>query len=111
KKKRMGNAERFINTYNKIEAFLNKKENYDSYASFSYKVKNSKNKVVRRFKDDLISFGELRNAIVHNPNHGGKPIAEPYKITVEKLDDLYERITNPKKVIPTFQFPILGARK
>lgn len=107
----MDNAEKFIDTYNKIESFINKSEDYDSYATYSYKIKNSKNRVVQRFKDELISLGELRNAIVHNPKYGNKPIAEPYEKTVDRIEELYSKITNPKKVIPLFQFDVLGAEK
>jgi len=107
----MNSSESFLNSYNKIDNHLKKSENYDSYVTFSQKVKNSKNKVVQRFKDELISFGELRNAIVHNPRIGDKAIAEPHENTVFRIAELYEKISNPKKVIPEFQFEVLGAKK
>jgi predicted transcriptional regulator len=78
---------------------------------FSQKVKTSSNNIVKRYKDELISLGELRNAIVHNPKIGNKVIAEPHEETVFRLKELHEKITNPKKVIPEFQFEILGAKE
>ena len=66
---------------------------------------------MNRFKDELLSFGTLRNAIVHNPKIGNKAIAEPHESTVLKFNEIYEMIINPKKVIPTFQFDVLGAQK
>ena len=37
---------------------------------------------------ELISYGELRNAIVHNPRIGSKTIAEPHPETVKKIKQL-----------------------
>ncbi|AVR46781.1 hypothetical protein C7S20_16770 [Christiangramia fulva] len=107
----MDKAEKFIDTYNKIDKFLRESENSGSYVTFSQKIKNSKNQVVQRYGDELISLGELRNAIVHNPRYGNKPIAEPYESTVKRIEELFEKITNPKKVIPLFQFEVLGAQE
>jgi len=107
----MTNSEKFLDTYNRIDNYLKKIDGYDSYVNFAQKIKNSNNKVVKRFKDELISFGELRNAIVHNPKIGNMAIAEPHESTVLRISELYENITNPKKVIPEFQFKVLGAEK
>ena len=107
----MNNSEIFIDTYNKIDAHLKLINNQSSYENFSQKVKKSNSKVVQRYKDELLSFGELRNAIVHNPKIGNKTIAEPHENTVKRILELFKKITNPKKVIPAFQFKVLGAKK
>ena len=107
----MTNSEIFLDTYNRIDNYLKKADSHDSNVNFAQKVKISKNKVVKRFKEELISFGELRNAIVHNPRIGKKAIAEPHESTVFRISELYKNITNPKKVIPEFQFEVLGAKK
>jgi len=107
----MSNAEEFLQYYNLIDQFIKNNDGYDTYVNFSQKVKSSKNKVVLKFKDELLSLGALRNAIVHNPKIKGDPIAEPHVETVNKIKSLYLKITNPKKVIPTFQFQILGAKE
>ena len=105
----MTNSEKFIEIYNKLDKYLQKDIGADEYVSYANKIRNSKNTVVNRFKDELLSFGTLRNAIVHNPKIGGKTIAEPHDSTVKRFGEIYEMITNPKKVIPTFQFQVLGA--
>lgn len=105
------NSENFLDCYNKIDTYITKADGYDSYVTFSHKIKKSSNKLVQRFKDDLLSYGELRNAIVHNPKIGDKAIAEPHDETVVKLKELYQKITNPKKVIPEFQFKVSGAKE
>ncbi|AWW29193.1 hypothetical protein DN752_03015 [Echinicola strongylocentroti] len=107
----MTNSEKYLDIYNKIDNYLKKSDNYDSYVNFSQKVKNTKNKVAQRYKDELLSFGELRNAIVHNPKIGNKAIAEPHDTTVSQISELFDKISNPKKVIPEFQFQVLGAKK
>src|SRR5690554_7021534 len=100
----MNNSEIFLDFYNKINAYIKKQDKFDSSMSFSQKIKNSKNKIVQRFSDELISLAELRNAIVHNPKIGNKTIAEPHSETVTRIKELYEKISNPKKVIPEFAF-------
>jgi predicted transcriptional regulator len=107
----MTNSEIFLDVYNQIDNYLKKWDNYESYVNFAHKVKNTKNKVALKFKDELLSFGELRNAIVHNPKVGNKTIAEPHEETVTRISELYDKISNPKKVIPEFKFKVLGAKK
>ncbi|WP_282054528.1 CBS domain-containing protein [Maribacter luteus] len=107
----MTNSEKFLDYYNKIDSYLKKSDNHDSFVTYGQKIKNTNNKVVLRFKDELISFGELRNAIVHNPKIGNKAIAEPHDNTVLRIEELYEKISNPLKVIPEFQFRVLGAKQ
>ena len=53
------NSDLFINAYNQIDAFLRKEGEFDSDASFTYKVKSSKNSAVKKFKDDLIGLKTL----------------------------------------------------
>ena len=107
----MNNSEEFLETYNNLDQYLKKEIRADDYVSYASKVRGSKNTVVNRLKDELLSFGTLRNAIVHNPKVDNKVIAEPHDRTVERFNEIYEMITNPKKVIPTFQFDVLGAHE
>ena len=105
------NSEEFLNYYNLIDTFLRKEDNLGNEVTFSQIMKTSSNKVVKRYKDELLSLGQLRNAIVHNPKIENKVIAEPHEETVRRIKGLYKEITNPKKVIPDFQFEILGAHE
>ncbi len=107
----MNNSEKFLETYNNLDQYLKKEVRADDYVSYANKVRGSKNIVVTRFKDELLSFGTLRNAIVHNPKIDNKAIAEPHDSTVLRFNEIYEMVTNPKKVIPTFQFDVVGAHK
>lgn len=107
----MKNSDTFLDYFNKIESILKKEIKVDEHVTFSQKIKFSKNKTVARYKDELLSLADLRNAIVHSPKLGGKTIAEPHIETVERIKYLYEIINNPKKVIPEFQFSVLGAKE
>lgn len=86
-----------LETYNNLDQYLKKEIRADDCVSYANKVKESKNTVVNRFKDELLSFGTLRNAIVHNPKIDNKAIAEPHDSTVLRFNEIYEMITNPKK--------------
>jgi predicted transcriptional regulator len=106
----MSNAERFIDIYNKLDKIL-KDIDDDHYQTFSSKVKNSKNPIIKNFKMKLIDYGELRNAIVHNPKIGGKYIAEPIEEIVEDFHEILKKLQNPKIVIPLFQCEVIGRKK
>ncbi len=107
----MKTSEGFLDYYNKIDSVLNKKGQFESYTTFSQKVKilSGKDSVIRQFKDELLSFAELRNAIVHTPKLDGRVIAEPHERTVERLQEIFEKVSNPKKVITEFKAEISGA--
>ena len=52
------------------------------------------NSVVRRFEDDLESFGRLRNAIVHSSD-SAKTIAEPHTDVTEKFEHIADLLATP----------------
>ncbi|MFM2018962.1 MAG: hypothetical protein RL007_2618, partial [Bacteroidota bacterium] len=95
----MNNAERFIDIYNKVDKLL-KDIDREEYQSYSSKIRISKNPIIKAFKEKLIDYGELRNAIVHNPKIGGKFIAEPLTEIVDDFEAVLLKLQNPKKVIP-----------
>jgi predicted transcriptional regulator len=67
--------------------------------------------VVQHYEKELISMAELRNAIVHSSRskYDDHVIADPYKTTVDLIENLYQKISNPEKVFPQFGFQVLGA--
>jgi CBS domain-containing protein len=82
---------------------------FDTWVTFSLAVNEASRRfsVVRRFEDDLKEFAELRNAIVHDRG-GGYVIAEPNFRAVESIEQILEIITNPPRVIPSFQVEVLA---
>lgn len=104
------NSKEFLKYYNQIDAAL--KTRSDRFETFAQKVKNSKNRAARKNHNELLSYGELRNAIVHHYLDVIEPIAEPHITTVEDIKRIHDEITNPKKVIPIFHNDdIAGAHK
>ena len=94
------NAVRFIDAYNQIDYSLRTIYDFKRSMSFSDVVRRSVvlNSVVRKYEEDLIDFGRLRNAIIHQGNNKFT-IAEPHDDIVEKIEKLALLISEPPKAI------------
>lgn len=94
------NAERFIEAYNQIDYSLRTIYDFKRSMSFSDVIRRSVvlNAVVRKYEEDLIDFGRLRNAIIHQGNNK-YTIAEPHDDIVEKIEKLADLISEPPKAI------------
>lgn len=95
------NAERFINAYNRLDKTIRDIYNFKPVLSFSDVIRKSSemNYVVKKYEDDLIDFGRLRNSIVHRSNDS--IIAEPHDDVVEKIEKIARLITTPPQVMQT----------
>src|SRR5699024_11877381 len=62
---------------------------------------------LKRYRDDLLEFAELRNAIVHNRIDTDYAIAEPHLSVVESIEAIEQEITEPKKVYPLFSRKVI----
>lgn len=95
------NAERFINAYNRLDKTIRDIYNFKPVLSFSDVIRKSSemNYVVKKYEDDLIDYGRLRNSIVHRSNDS--IIAEPHDDVVEKIEKIARLITTPPQVIQT----------
>ena len=73
------NGDRFESAYNKIDALLRKKVGGERTVPFSSVVIEvaKKDPAVRRNKDDLLEYGDLRNAIVHDRGKAPVLLADP----------------------------------
>ena len=96
----MSNAERFLKAYNQIDHGLRTQYNFNRSMAFSDIIRRSVviNSVIRKYEDDLVDYGRLRNAIVHG-DHGGEIIAEPNTKVVEKMERIAKLITTPPRAI------------
>ncbi len=94
------NAERFITAYNQIDYNLRAIYDFKRSMSFSDVIRRAVllNSVVRKYEEDLIDFGRLRNAIVHTGNNKFV-IAEPHDDIVEKIEKLSAIIAEPPRAI------------
>ncbi|MBQ7798813.1 MAG: CBS domain-containing protein [Clostridia bacterium] len=94
--KKISNANRFIAAYNAIDSSLRSIYNLKRSLNFSEVIRKTVllNSVVRKYEDDLIDYGRLRNAIVHKGN-SNFVIAEPHEDVVEKMEGIATLISTP----------------
>jgi hypothetical protein len=92
------NGDRFEGAYNKIDALLRKKVGGQKFYPFSFLVNEAANKnpTVRKYKDDLLEYGDLRNAIVHDRGKAAVLLADPRDDAVSKIEDIWDRLSQPK---------------
>lgn len=104
----MTNGEKFLIIYNNLEQFLKRKLNLDEHMPFQQLIKYGSEtfKELHYFRHDLIEYGQLRNAIVHNRN-GDKLIAEPYEETVLNFEAIFKKISEPKRVLEVINNEVL----
>lgn len=95
------NAKRFIDAYNRLDKGMRDIYNIKPSVNFSDCVRKvaTVNSVIRKHEDEIIEYGRLRNAIVHDD--GEETIAEPNTSVVEKLESIARLICTPPKVMDT----------
>ena len=93
------NAMRFIAAYNRLDQGLRDIYSIKRSLTFSDMIRKvaTVNTVVKKFEEDLIDYGRLRNAIVHKSSD--EIIAEPNVDVVEKLEKIARLINTPPRVI------------
>ena len=96
------NAKRFLETFNNIDYFLKTRYNFNRAMGFSELIRKCVvlNYTIRKYEDDLIDYGRLRNAIIHN-NNEDIVIAEPHISVVENIEHIEKVLTTPPKAIDT----------
>lgn len=94
--KKVSNANRFLSAYNSIDSSLRSIYGLKRSLNFSEVIRKTVllNSVVRKYEDDLIDYGRLRNAIVHKGN-SNFVIAEPHEDVVEKMEGIASLISTP----------------
>lgn len=92
----MTRAEEFQYEFNKLDKALRKLADADDRVELVSVIRelSRKNSVVRRFYNDLNSYRELRNAIVHKSTEHA--IADPYQETIDGLRRIRENVEKPK---------------
>lgn len=90
------NADRFISAYNSIDYSLRTIYGFKRSISYADLIRKTvpMNSVVRKYEDELIDYGRLRNSIVHktNPNY---VIAEPHDEVVDEFEKIAKLIATP----------------
>ncbi|HRW62333.1 MAG TPA: CBS domain-containing protein [Bacteroidales bacterium] len=93
-------AEKFLDIFNKIEKHLKAKYNNGYYIPFGDLVRKaaSKEGVVKKYREELFVYSDLRNVMVHNVRVNGKIIAEPLDDVIRNIEQIWEHIQHPEKV-------------
>lgn len=100
----MRNSDAFLAIFSEVEKWLRTSAGNDRRTTFheALQLVADKNPLVRRFKDDLKEFADLRNAIVHERSDG-HVIAEPNDRALTEFRQIQASLLRPPKVIPQFQ--------
>lgn len=95
------NSERFITAYNRLDKTIRDIYNFKPALTFSDVIRKASevNYVIKKYEDDLIDYGRLRNSIVHRSNE--QTIAEPHDDVVERMEQVVRLVTTPPKAMQT----------
>ncbi len=96
------NARRFISAYNQIDQGLRAQLGLSKSISYTESIRKAArtNAVVKKYEDQLIDYGRLRNAIVHSYNED-MIIAEPHPNVVDEYEKLASIICTPPLAVNT----------
>lgn len=96
------NSKRFLQAFNNIEYSLKTRYGFNRAMGFSELIRKTVvlNFTVRKYEDDLVDYGRLRNAIIHN-NNEDIVIAEPHESVVENIEHIEKLINKPPLVLDT----------
>lgn len=94
------NAEKFLDTFNFIEKHLKSTYNNGYYMPFGDLVRkaSAREGVIKRYREELFTYSDLRNVMVHNSRINGKMIAEPHDKIVDNIESIWNQIQHPRKV-------------
>ena len=104
------NSDRFLTAFNRIDHSMREIVGAREFIPFFRLVDQSKKKsaLVRKYEDDLRSYAELRNAIVHQRTSTEYVIAEPHSEVVERIEHIDEAIARPKLVGQLFRKRVMA---
>lgn len=99
---RQSNASRFIKCYNMIDNALRAQGDMRHSISYTEAVRRAarNNGIVKKYEDELVDYGRLRNAIVHS-SADDYIIAEPHLEVVENYERLAKLICSPPLAVDT----------
>lgn len=94
------NSDRFLTAFNRIDHRLRDIIGAKDFLPFYRLVDQAKKKdvLVRKYEDDLRSYADLRNAIVHHRTSMDYVIAEPHLDVVEKIEYMDATLAKPTLV-------------
>lgn len=99
------NSDRFLTAFNRIDHRLRDIIGAKDFMPFYRLVDQAKKKdvLVRKYEDDLRSYADLRNAIVHHRTSMEYVIAEPHVDVVERIEYMDATLAKPTLVGQMFR--------
>lgn len=107
---KLRNSDRFLLAFNRITQTLRRIVRAKDYIPFYRLVDLAKKKspLVKKYEDDLRSFADLRNAIVHHRTSQEFVIAEPHTKVVERIEFIDEILARPRLVGQVFRKKVVS---
>ncbi|MGE7674972.1 CBS domain-containing protein [Lysinibacillus sp. NPDC094403] len=104
------NSDRFLTAFNRIDHRLRDIAGAKDFMPFYRLIDQSKKKdvLVRKYEDDLRSYADLRNAIVHHHTSLEYVIAEPHLDVVERIEYIDTTLAKPTLVGQMFRKKVLA---
>ena len=98
---------RFLDAFTKIEKRVRKISDANKYTTFNDLVEKAINqeRSVRRLRDQLKAFGDLRNFLVHEYS-STQPLAVPSESTVLRIEVIRDELISPAKLAELFRHPV-----
>ncbi|WP_027109113.1 CBS domain-containing protein [Lacticigenium naphthae] len=101
----MENAEKFLATFNRIHQHLNHLIGENGYLPFYELLERAekRNDAVKKHKQALQIFADLRNVLVHNKWKPGVYLADPTDEILKEIEQMEEEISHPTAIYPRFK--------
>lgn len=106
----MNNAERFIASFNRIHNYLSFLDNEAEHKKPFYRLLDEnehRNPAVKKYKNDLQIFADLRNVMVHKKLVPNSYIAQPTDKVVDHIEQIEAELKSPIKVFPLFKRDVI----
>lgn len=93
-------ALRFLDAFSEIESVFKSWNNTTRSYSFSNYVHHyaKTHSLIKRYRDDLLEYSQLRNAIVHDRAGNNEIIAQPHEEVVNQIEQIAQKLTHPALV-------------
>lgn len=94
------NAQLFLDAFSEIEGVFkswNKSSKAYSFSNYVHQYAKT-HSVISQYRDDLLEYSQLRNAIVHDRAGNNEIIAQPHDEVVAEIQKIAEVITKPKLI-------------
>lgn len=101
-------SQEFIDLFNEIEQYLQKKSKHDHYQSFQNLIDEfkHKNSIVDFYYEELAHIKQVRNVLVHNHEF----YAVPNEKSMETIRNIKKMLMSPPTVIALFADEVMTAR-